>query len=93
MSSIGKIKYMYLNNAQHCRSVIYEFKKGYGSARRRKLYNTLAQFGMQMKLVGRLKIGLNGICSKFRLDKYLCDEFCIQKRGYISSPLTFNRAL
>jgi hypothetical protein len=71
-------------------SFFYEFKKAYGSVGRRILINTLAQFVMKMKLAGRLKMGLNEICSKFCLDKYSYDEFPTQKQGYISSPLTFN---
>jgi hypothetical protein len=71
MPYVGKIKYLYSNNALHYTSAIYEYKKAYGLVRRRILHNTLAQFGMQMKLVGRLKMGLNEICRKFRLDKYL----------------------
>jgi hypothetical protein len=45
---------------------------------REVLYNIHIEFGTTMKIVTPIKICLNEIHSKVRVDKYLSDEFSIQ---------------
>jgi hypothetical protein len=64
--------------------------------RREVLYNILIEFGIPMKLVRLIKMGLNYAYSKVYIGKHLSDSFPIQnglKQGDASSPLLFNFAL
>jgi hypothetical protein len=73
-----------------------DFKKAYGAFRREILYNILIEFGIPRKLVGLIKMCVNEICSRVRIDKNLSDRFTIHnglKQGDALSPLLFNFAL
>jgi hypothetical protein len=54
------------------------------------------EFGVPMKLVGMIKMCLNGTYSKVRIGKHLCDNFPVPnglKQGDALSPLLFNFVL
>jgi hypothetical protein len=55
-----------------------DFKKAYDSVRREVLYNILIEFGVPMKLIRRIKMLLNEMYSKVRIDKHLSDNFPMQ---------------
>jgi hypothetical protein len=60
------------------------------------LYNILIEFGVPMKLVRLIKIGLNKTYSEVRVGKYLSNTFHIQnglKQGDALLPLLFNFTL
>jgi hypothetical protein len=60
------------------------------------MYNSLAEFGMAMKLIRMMEMGLNETHSTVRMGKYLSYCFPIQtglKQGDALSPLLFNFAL
>jgi hypothetical protein len=60
------------------------------------LNNILIEFGVPMKLVRLIKLGLNETYSKVRIGKHLSKSFLIQndlKQGDAPSPLLFNFAL
>jgi hypothetical protein len=64
--------------------------------RKEELYNVLKEFGIPMKLVRLMKLGLSETYSKFHTGKHLSDSFLIQKglkQGDALSPLLFNLAL
>jgi hypothetical protein len=54
------------------------FKKAYNSVKREVLYNILLEFGIPKKLVRLIKVCLNEIYSKIRVDKHMSDKFPIQ---------------
>jgi hypothetical protein len=53
-------------------------KAPYDSVRREVLYNILIEFGVPMKLVTLIKMFLNEMYNKVRIDKHLSDSFPIQ---------------
>ena len=60
------------------------------------LYNTLFEFGIPMKLVRLIEMGLNETCSSVRVGKSLSVMFPIGnglKQGDALTPLLFNFAL
>jgi sorting nexin-29 len=72
------------------------FKKAYDSVRKEVLYNILIENGIPRKLVGLIKMCLNGTYSTVHISKYQSDKFPIQnglKQGHALSPLLFNFAL
>jgi hypothetical protein len=73
-----------------------DFKKAYDSVRRENLYNILIGFGVPRKLVRLMKMCLNEIYSRDRLEKNLSDRFPIRnglKQGDGLTSLLFNLAL
>jgi hypothetical protein len=82
------------NEAVH--QVFIDFKKAYDSDTREILYNIIIEFGIPMKLIRQIKIYLNEVYSRVRLDKHLSDVFPIRnslKQGDTLLPLLFNFAL
>jgi hypothetical protein len=65
------------NEAVH--QLVIDFKKAYDSVRREVLYNTLIDFGVSMKLVRLIKMCLNEMYSKVRIDKHSSVNIPIQK--------------
>jgi len=60
------------------------------------LYSILNEFGISMKLVSLIKMGLNEIYTRVRVGKHLSDMLPIGnglKQGDALSPLLFNFAL
>jgi hypothetical protein len=73
-----------------------DFKKASDSVKREVLYSILIEFGIPRKLVGLIKMCLNGTYSTVHIGKYQSDKFPIQnglKQGDALSPLLFNFAL
>jgi hypothetical protein len=71
-----------------------DFKENYDSVRREVLYNIVIEFGIPRKLVGLIKMCLNGTFSRVRIGKNLSDKFSIQyglKKGDALSPFLFRR--
>ena len=63
------------------------------SVRKKVLHNILNEFGIPIKLVKPIKMCLNEIYSRVRVDKHLWDTFPIQnylKQGDALSPLFLN---
>jgi hypothetical protein len=54
-----------------------DFKKAYDIVRREALYSILIEFGVPTKQVRLIKMCLNETYSKFRIGKYLFDNFPI----------------
>jgi hypothetical protein len=50
--------------------VFVDFKKAYDSVRREILYNILIEFGVPMKLVRLIEMGLNEAYKEVRIGKY-----------------------
>jgi hypothetical protein len=70
-----------------------DFKKAYGSVRRKVLYNVLIEFAVPMKLVRLTEMCLIETYSKVRKGKYLSDNFPFQnglKQGDALLPRLFN---
>jgi hypothetical protein len=92
LHSSGTGKKCEYNETVH--QLLVDFKKAYDSVRREVLYNTLIEFRVPMKLVGRIKMCLNKTY-KIRISKYLYVSSPIQnglKQGCALSPLFFNFA-
>ena len=73
-----------------------DFKKTYDSVGREGLYNILIEFGISMKLVRLLKMGLNETYNRDQAGKNLSNMYPIRnglKQGDALSPLLFNFAL
>ena len=69
----------YLRKKRECTEAVHhlftEFKKANDSV----LYNLLIESGIPMNLLTPIKMCLNEICSRVRVDKYLSDKFPIKK--------------
>jgi hypothetical protein len=65
-----------------CNAPVYHlfkhFKKAYDPIRREALYNILMEFGILMKLIRLIKMGLNEIKGTVCTGKQLSDTFSIQ---------------
>jgi hypothetical protein len=73
-----------------------DFKKACDSVMREVLHNILIESGIPRKLVGLIRMCLNGTYSRVRIGKNLSDKFSIEiglKQGDALSPLLFNFAL
>ena len=73
-----------------------DFKTAYDSVRMEVFYNILIEFGIPVKLVRLIIIGLNEMYNRARVGKDLSDMFPIRnglKQGDALSPLLFNFAL
>jgi hypothetical protein len=94
LHSSGTRKKWEYNETLH--QLFIDFKKAYGSVKRKVLYNILIEFGESMELLRLIKMCLNETYSKVRIGKYLSDTFPIQrgpKLGNALSPLLSNVAL
>ena len=56
-----------------------DFKKTYDSVRREVLYNILIEFGIAMKLVRLIKVGLKESYSRVCIGKHLSNMLPIKK--------------
>jgi len=73
-----------------------DFKTAYDSVRMEVFYNILIEFGIPVKLVRLIIIGLNEMYNRARVGKDLSDMFPIRsglKKRDALSPLLFNFAL
>jgi len=64
-----------LDYSETIHQIFIVFEKAYDWDKGEVLYNILIEFGVPMKLVTLIKMCLNETYSKFRIGKYLCDEF------------------
>jgi hypothetical protein len=70
--------------------------EAYDSVRREVSYSIFIECGIPRKLVGLIKMCLNGTCNTGHIGKYQSDKFPIQnglKQGDALSPLLFSFAL
>jgi hypothetical protein len=81
-----------LEHIKRVHQLFIDFKKAYGSVKRKVFYSLLIEFGVPMKLVRLIKMCLNKMYSKIGICKHLSDNFSIQndlKQGDALKPLIF----
>jgi hypothetical protein len=70
---LGFVRYWKKNNVSTTRqySTYSDFRKTYDSVGRKILYNIVKEFGQPMKLVRLIKICLNEMYNKVRIEKHV----------------------